>query len=558
MNERATDADPPGFERAPVGLAVTDRRGRFLSVNPMLCVIAGRSRTEMLTLGVADITHPDDLVADARARERFAAGEIERCTHEKRYVLPDGDVRRIALHVRRIGDGEGADGVPMFAASMVPIESREVGSDAERAFAATDAIVVSWDADLRTRRVNPAALEALGFASLDEALARPAPDWFVPLDLERLRPEAYRRGHRLLRRAAQGPPVEVMCEVSALHDERGRPDGRVMVALDVAPAPSDDDGAATTAPSTAARVRTVIERLTATVDDLVDVALARDGGLPLEREPAELGELLERLVRERRPSVEARGRSLTHVPASGPLTVDVDPRRLSRAVAPRGREPGGRRLPVLRRRRHGEPEPAARGTGGARRGRRRRRRSRTGTTRADLRAVRARRVARQCRRRARTRGRARCRPRSRRVARRHRRRVGLRDALSAAAAAARIAGGGRRAGDVPVALPGGRSSAPARRRSGRTASARRPREDGREDACGRTHRRMRPGDRLQYMCCPPLTDIVDPVMKSASSATRKATARAMSSALPSRPTGILAMIFWSTSSGTARTMSVST
>src|SRR5690606_29347368 len=62
----------------------------------------------------------------------------------------------------------------------------------------------------------------------------------------------------------------------------------------------------------------------------------------------------------------------------------------------------------------------------------------------------------------------------------------------------------------------------------------------------------------QYMCWPPLTDTVEPVTKLARSSTRNITAWAMSSAVPSRPTGIVAMIFSSTLSGTARTMSVST
>ena len=62
----------------------------------------------------------------------------------------------------------------------------------------------------------------------------------------------------------------------------------------------------------------------------------------------------------------------------------------------------------------------------------------------------------------------------------------------------------------------------------------------------------------QYMCCPPLIDSVLPVMKSAPSAVRNATPRAISSAWPSRPTGMRATIFCSTSAGTARTMSVST
>src|SRR5438270_791310 len=70
-------------------------------------------------------------------------------------------------------------------------------------------------------------------------------------------------------------------------------------------------------------------------------------------------------------------------------------------------------------------------------------------------------------------------------------------------------------------------------------------------------RRIVVGALHQYMCWPPLIDIVEPVMKPAFSSTRKATPRAISCALPSRPTGIRATILASTSSGTAATMSVS-
>jgi len=61
----------------------------------------------------------------------------------------------------------------------------------------------------------------------------------------------------------------------------------------------------------------------------------------------------------------------------------------------------------------------------------------------------------------------------------------------------------------------------------------------------------------QYICWPPLIDKVEPVMKPQSSATRKTTPRAISSALPKRPTGILATMFSSTLGGTAESMSVS-
>lgn len=55
---------------------------------------------------------------------------------------------------------------------------------------------------------------------------------------------------------------------------------------------------------------------------------------------------------------------------------------------------------------------------------------------------------------------------------------------------------------------------------------------------------------------PPLAEIVDPVMKPASSDTRNTTQRAISSGSPRRPTGMPPMIISRTFSGTAITMSV--
>lgn len=56
--------------------------------------------------------------------------------------------------------------------------------------------------------------------------------------------------------------------------------------------------------------------------------------------------------------------------------------------------------------------------------------------------------------------------------------------------------------------------------------------------------------------CPPLAEMVEPVMNPAWSETRKTTQRAISSGSPSRPVGIWAMIDSRTFSGTAITISV--
>ena len=81
------------YERAPFGIALSDpASGRFLSVNPRYCEIAGRSEDEMLRLDFQSITHPDDLAGSISRARALATGIIPYMETEKRYVRPDGSV----------------------------------------------------------------------------------------------------------------------------------------------------------------------------------------------------------------------------------------------------------------------------------------------------------------------------------------------------------------------------------------------------------------------------------------------------------------------------------
>ncbi len=77
------------FATAPVGLSVIAPDGRFLRVNDELCRIVGRPREAVLTLGVADLTHPDDVGPSLDAMERAAATGTPGAL-DKRYRRPDG------------------------------------------------------------------------------------------------------------------------------------------------------------------------------------------------------------------------------------------------------------------------------------------------------------------------------------------------------------------------------------------------------------------------------------------------------------------------------------
>jgi PAS domain S-box-containing protein len=79
------------IDQATAGFAQVDLDGRFTLVNDRFCQIAGRSREELLTLKMQEITHPEDLPGNIPKFDR-AVREGTPFSHEKRYVRPDGSV----------------------------------------------------------------------------------------------------------------------------------------------------------------------------------------------------------------------------------------------------------------------------------------------------------------------------------------------------------------------------------------------------------------------------------------------------------------------------------
>lgn len=86
------------FNQAPIGIAITyfddssTLDSEHFIVNPMYEKITGRSKEELLKLGWAGITHPDDLEEDTRNYNRLKSGEISSYSLEKRYIRPDGSI----------------------------------------------------------------------------------------------------------------------------------------------------------------------------------------------------------------------------------------------------------------------------------------------------------------------------------------------------------------------------------------------------------------------------------------------------------------------------------
>lgn len=89
------------FEQAAVGLAHVNLDGRFLRVNQRLCTTLGYTQSELLSLTVQQISHPDDLAAERALLDAVLAGERATYSVEKRDFRKDGSLvwvnRTVAL-----------------------------------------------------------------------------------------------------------------------------------------------------------------------------------------------------------------------------------------------------------------------------------------------------------------------------------------------------------------------------------------------------------------------------------------------------------------------------
>ena len=81
------------FEQASVGVLIAEGpRGRYVSVNRRFCEMVGYTAEELRQLTSEDITHPDDVSADAAKLEQINAGTIREFNREKRYRKKDGAI----------------------------------------------------------------------------------------------------------------------------------------------------------------------------------------------------------------------------------------------------------------------------------------------------------------------------------------------------------------------------------------------------------------------------------------------------------------------------------
>jgi PAS domain S-box-containing protein len=99
------------FEHAPNGMALLDGEGLIRHASIAFCRALGFRRTELLGLGLSEITHLDDVETEAEQRKRLAAGEIDRYQLVQRLIREDGAPICVLLSVSA---GRRISGFPQY------------------------------------------------------------------------------------------------------------------------------------------------------------------------------------------------------------------------------------------------------------------------------------------------------------------------------------------------------------------------------------------------------------------------------------------------------------
>jgi len=116
------------FEHSQVGMAVTSPTKGWVEANDQLQRMLGYTLDELRQMTWIELTHPDDLDADAKQFERMLAGEIDQYALDKRFIRKDGEIVYTNLTVSCIRDKTG-DVLNVLASFQDITERKKMDND---------------------------------------------------------------------------------------------------------------------------------------------------------------------------------------------------------------------------------------------------------------------------------------------------------------------------------------------------------------------------------------------------------------------------------------------
>ncbi|MFL5831217.1 MAG: PAS domain S-box protein [Solirubrobacteraceae bacterium] len=201
---------------APFGIALLDRGGRFVSVNPALCRMLGYGKDELQGTPLHKLIHADD--HDAAAELAPDSGDGPRQL-EQRFIAHDGTVIWALVTISRVSEAQAMDGFRVVQIHDITERKRvetELADERQllNAFLETTPDQVYFK-DLHSRfiRVSSAQAAKLGLAGPHEMLGKNDFDYFTE---EHARP-AFEDEQQII---ATGTPIV------AFEERETYPDGR--------------------------------------------------------------------------------------------------------------------------------------------------------------------------------------------------------------------------------------------------------------------------------------------------------------------------------------------
>jgi PAS domain S-box-containing protein len=156
------------FQDARIGMALTNREGRYVRANTALCKLLGYSENELRGKTFAELTHPDDVAMGLDSLQQLLAGEIDSFETEKRSIRRGGRVVSALLTISLVRDATGDE--PLFGSQILDMTARVEAITAlrenERRLRAivenTVEGIVIVDDDATIETANPAACAITG------------------------------------------------------------------------------------------------------------------------------------------------------------------------------------------------------------------------------------------------------------------------------------------------------------------------------------------------------------------------------------------------------------
>ena len=161
------------FELPLAGRAISSPDKGWLDVNDTLCDMLGYTKTELMQMTWAQLTHPADVALDLRLFDQVMSGEIDGYTLEKRFVHKNGQIVFTDLAVQCLRRPDRS--VDCFVALIQNITERKQAEAALHAtqtrlsqlLQTTDQGIYGLDPTGRCTFINQSGLQMLGYALSD-------------------------------------------------------------------------------------------------------------------------------------------------------------------------------------------------------------------------------------------------------------------------------------------------------------------------------------------------------------------------------------------------------